>query len=82
MTEEKFNIELQSIKNAVADLLYTTNNPIYQMLMHKLATITYINATEEVGSLFYFLVDSYDGDKTVNDRLFILFAPFRSYKKK
>lgn len=82
MTEEEFNIELQSIKNDVADLLKVTNKLIYQMLLRILSSITFKNASNEVGSLFYFLIDSYDGEKSINDRLFALFAPFRIIKKK
>jgi hypothetical protein len=81
MTEEKFNIELQSIKNDIAERLNATNKLIYQILLRKLSGITYKNVVNEVGPLFYFLVDSYDGDKSVNDRLFTLLAQFRKYKK-
>lgn len=82
MTEEEFNIELQSIKNDVADLLKTTSKIDYQMLLRKLSAITYQNASSEVSSLFYFMIDSYDGEKSIYDRLCILFAPFRIIKKK
>ncbi len=82
MTEDQFNIELQSIKSAVDDLLNTTNKIAYQMLLRKLSAITYQNASSEVNSLFYFMIDSYDGEKSIYDRLCILFAPFRIIKKK
>lgn len=82
MTEEEFNIELQSIKNDVADLLKVTNKLIYRMLLRILTPITFKNASNEVRSLFYFLIDSYDGEKSINDRLIALFSPFRIIKKK
>ena len=82
MTEELFDIELQSIKNEVVNLLKTTDKICYQMLLRQLSSITYQNAKDKVGLLFYFLVDSYDGDKSINDRLFTLFATFRLYKKR
>jgi hypothetical protein len=82
MTEEQFNIELLSIKNDVENLLKTTNNISYKMLLRQLSTISYKDAESKVRDLFYFLIDSYDGDKSINDRLFFLFAPFRMPKKK
>ena len=82
MTEEQFNTELQSIKNSVINLLHISGEISYQMLLHQLSSITYQNAESKVALLFYFLVDSYNGDKSINDRLFILFAPFRRQEEK